>query len=477
VIRRLPNPVVHGTWSQAWWDGKPEFTALFGQPPSARTSSALTATLAKDGGWIRSLRDAPGDPVDPASVVVLAGQQPGLGGGPLLVPHKAATAVAYARALQSHIQRPVTPVFLLATQDHDSSEVDHLDLINPSNGQIERIRCALQPQYEMLARSSWEEASFDIFKSKLRSIYGVNKGLAEGLWPSSPAPEHAALLLQQAFSGTGLRFVEAHQLRGPATAILDRALAEPELLAEALQAGATLLNDCGFPSSFDPSDPRPLVLESRNGRRKRVEAGDKEAQSRLADNPADFSPHAALRPIVQAATLPVVAQVCGPSEILYLGQVRPLHALFELPAPQLVPRLEATRVQPEEIDLFDTDLRLPESHGPLDNPLAQLLASLAKFRTAVTDLDSGLAARADRFAHRSERDARALAEAPEWRGRSGRAQSRLRPRGQSQDAVLSWLPEAFGPEAPPLWAEHIIGLSQPFEPPAHILHAFTKEAP
>lgn len=477
MIRRLPNPVIHGAWSQAWWDGKPELAALFGRPPNPEVSSALASVLDKGGGWIPSLRDAPGDAVDPSSVVVLAGQQPGLGGGPLLVAHKAATAVAYARALQAHTQRPVIPVFLLATQDHDTSEVDHLDLINPSNGQLERIRCSLQPQSEMFARSSWEDASFSEFKSKLNSVYGISSRSLEGRWPPSPAPEHVALLLQQAFAGTGLRLVEAHQLQGPATAILDRALAEPKLLAEALRAGATLLNGCGFPSSFDPADPRPLVLESRNGRRKRVEAGDREARARLADNPTDFSPHAALRPIIQAATLPVVAQVCGPSEILYLGQARPLHTLFGLPAPQLVPRLEATRVQPDELELFDADLRLPSSRGPLDDPLAQLLASLSKFRTAVTDLDPKLAARADRFAHRSERDARALAETPEWRGRSGRAEARLRPRGQAQDAVLGWLPEAFGPEAPPLWAEHIIGLCQPFEPPAHMLHAFAKETP
>jgi hypothetical protein len=82
----------------------------------------------------------------------------------------------------------------------------------------------------------------------------------------------------------------------------------------------------------------------------------------------------------------------------------------------------------------------------------------------------------DRFAARAVRDAHALAESPEWRGRGGRADARLRPRGRHQDAVLGWLPEAFGPGAHQGWAEHLIALSRPLEPPVHVLHSPPKES-
>ena len=36
-----------------------------------------------------------------------------------------ATAVALAKTLEEHWQRPVVPVFLIATEDHDTSEIVH----------------------------------------------------------------------------------------------------------------------------------------------------------------------------------------------------------------------------------------------------------------------------------------------------------------------------------------------------------------
>lgn len=475
MIRRLPTPRVHGAWTKDWWVGDPGLTRLFGKAPGIDQAVALAARLQGPEQWTEALRPSNGDPVDPDSVVVLAGQQPVLGGGPLLVAHKAATAVAYARALQPHLDRPVVPVFLIATQDHDTSEVDHLDLIDPLNGHMKRIRCALGPRHETFSRCSWDSEIFKDFQGVLKSFCrSDNRSLIQSL-ATSPAAEHVAQLMETAFAGTGLQIVEAHRLRGPSSVILNRALAQPSELGARLAEGEARLRSCGFPRSFDPADPRPLVLESRDGRRRRIDVADEMASRRLAENPDDFSPHAALRPIVQAATLPVVAQVCGPSEILYLGQARGLHQLFGVTAPQLVPRLEATRVLPGELETLDQDLQPPASRAPVDKPLANLLGSLDAFRATVSDVDPGVAARVDRFAARATRDAHALAESPEWRGRSGRGEPRLRPRGRFQDAVLGWFPDAFGPHALPTWAEDIIQLSQPFEPPHHVLHALSTE--
>ena len=63
---------------------------------------------------------------DPSAALVLAGQQPGLLGGPLYNACKAVHVVRLARALEEHWQTPVVPAFWNHADDHDVAEVHHL---------------------------------------------------------------------------------------------------------------------------------------------------------------------------------------------------------------------------------------------------------------------------------------------------------------------------------------------------------------
>ncbi|HTE04781.1 MAG TPA: bacillithiol biosynthesis BshC, partial [Planctomycetota bacterium] len=142
--------IVHASWTADWWQGdgasatrSPSGTvsgtartvrsaaleAAFGSAPSLAALAAAADARARAGTpreWTTLLhgpaaRDVPAD-----ALVVVAGQQPVLLGGAALVAHKAATAIALAKLLAREWRRPVVPVFLLATEDHDTSEVDHL---------------------------------------------------------------------------------------------------------------------------------------------------------------------------------------------------------------------------------------------------------------------------------------------------------------------------------------------------------------
>ena len=59
------------------------------------------------------------------TLVIFAGQQPGLYGGPLLTLYKAMGIVKKAVKLQSQTGRPVVPIFWIACDDHDFEEVNH----------------------------------------------------------------------------------------------------------------------------------------------------------------------------------------------------------------------------------------------------------------------------------------------------------------------------------------------------------------
>ena len=471
AIARLA-PRVHAAWTRDWYAGDPALTALFGAAPSTgsleQTARAVDAPAPPDHGhWAACLMPEPeAAPVPSDALVVLAGQQPVLAGGPLLVAHKAATAIRLARDLGPSLGRPVIPVFLLATEDHDSSEVDHVDFFDHSNGSLRRVRAGIQPQHEAFFRSAWKAPDVE------RAVATLTDGRAQldAKTLSGSFSGHVVDLLRAAFGPLGLRFVEAHRLQAAGAPILARALDEPTALASALTDGARALEALGLRASFDPDDPRPLVLESREGRRRRLEPADAEAGRRQASHPEDFSPHAALRPVVQAAALPVVAQVCGPSEIVYLGQARSLHGLFGVTPPVLVPRLEATRLPdgagPESLDATD----LPGASADLDAALSRLLASVEEFERTVGAADPGLAGKLRRWHDAAARSAGRLAAAPAWRGRSpGGEADALKPRGRPQDTTLSWIAEAWRHGDPAAWGRHIVELCRPLEPPAHVV--------
>ena len=60
----------------------------------------------------------------PNSLAVVAGQQPGLFGGPLYTLYKALTAIAFARDLEAKTGVPAVPIFWIASDDHDFEECE-----------------------------------------------------------------------------------------------------------------------------------------------------------------------------------------------------------------------------------------------------------------------------------------------------------------------------------------------------------------
>ena len=79
----------------------------------------------------------------------------------------------------------------------------------------------------------------------------------------------------------------------------------------------------------------------------RYSAGDRsygreELVALARTSPEQFSPNVLLRPLVQDALFPTVCYVAGPSELAYLGQLRPVYARFGIPMPLVHPRATAT---------------------------------------------------------------------------------------------------------------------------------------
>jgi uncharacterized protein YllA (UPF0747 family) len=292
---------------------------------------------------------------------------------------------------------------------------------------------------------------------------------------------------------------------------LSRKLAEVvtrDLLVE-LERGTAALVEAGMPAAIDvPS--AALVFRLVEGRRHALRARgtdfsfDDEPGSRTAaelaaeivQDPADFSPGALLRPILQDTILPVAAYVGGWGELAYHAQLGALRRACGAPLTPFVPRLSATLVDPQSRASMrklgvsvDDVLRArgklgegelaheaaPEVIGRLREIGERAAKELGAQREELSALDRGLAAQLGRSAKRVRDTIETLAAkaARVHANTSGKGRAHLRrlnhglaPRNEPQERIRGaiefvarfgrdWL-DALLEEIDPLPTEHLV---------------------
>jgi bacillithiol synthase len=335
---------------------------------------------------------------DPATAVVVGGQQTGLFGGPLLALVKAATAVRYAEALEA-AGRPAVAVFWMATEDHDWAEVESAAFVGPAG----LLRLALGDDPSPLAPVG------------ARTIGPEIESLLAALAESFPNERFAAWRERLAgWWAEGARFGDAFAsqtvalLGGRAPLMLDSTL--PELKAAERPWLATLIaRRAEVEAAYAAADERvvargfelqvapqrgasPLFL-SRDGARRRIEwSGDDgfrlrgapgrgaepvtELLAALERDPGLVSPGVLARPAIQDAVLGTTLQIMGPGETAYLAQAGAIYPLLGIAAPW-------TALRPQVL-VFD---------GRQREHLAELGATLPELLFAPEAIASRIAAR------------------------------------------------------------------------------------
>ena len=147
--------------------------------------------------------------------------------------------------------------------------------------------------------------------------------------------------------------IEPGPLRRLTSPVLALAVERWEAVNAALDAGAVMLRKAGI----DPPLGSATVFEITPEGRRAVEIASGQARlaageiplGRLAAEirrrPDEFSPGAALRPVLQDAVLPVVATLGGPSELAYLWQIIPVYEALGVTPSRCAPRISATFVE------------------------------------------------------------------------------------------------------------------------------------
>jgi bacillithiol biosynthesis cysteine-adding enzyme BshC len=360
------------------------------------------------------------------TVVVTTGQQPGLFTGPLYTVFKALSAAALARRLEREWQRPVVPVFWLATDDHDFAEANHAAWLS-GDGTLRhhalRERAADAPLTPMYREPLGPDVvvALDLLRADLEGASGRDDVLA---WlerhyrPDATVGEAYGGALAELLAPHGVVCVDASRraLKAEAAPLLLRALARQEAMAGPLAALAAELAASHADPGVAVGDGATLVfVEGTQGRDRLVRSGDDFVARRsgerysladleriAAESPERLSPNVLLRPVVESAILPTVAYVAGPGELRYLALTPPVYEALGVPRQRPVPRWSGFVVEP----------RVDRVLAKFDLALDDLLEEGAAERRIVRDqLPDEVTAPLGRLRSTLERDYESLAAA------------------------------------------------------------------
>lgn len=307
---------------------------------------------------------------EPGAVVVTTGQQPGLFTGPLYTVYKALSAAALARALETSWQRPVVPVFWLATDDHDFAEANRAAW-TAADGSVREWVLRERPAQAPLTPMYREPLGDDIVPA-LAQLGGDLEGapgredvlawLGRHYRPDATVGSAFGGALAELLAPFGVVCLDAghRALKQLAAPWLLRALeASGRIEAELLPVLADLTARRADPGVAIGDGATLVFVEGREGRDRLVRQGDRFVARRggesfaLADlaalagaTPERLSPNVLLRPVVESAILPTVAYVAGPGELRYLALTPPVYQLLEVPRQQPVPRWSGVMVEP-----------------------------------------------------------------------------------------------------------------------------------
>jgi bacillithiol biosynthesis cysteine-adding enzyme BshC len=374
---------------------------------SAHAASGLTP--AQEGNLARLAQEG--------SLVVVTGQQAGLFGGPLYTLYKALGALRVAAEAEAALGCPVVPVFWIASEDHDYSEVSRLRLA-AADGRLLHLALPGHADFRSAGHIPVPtearhlvgelEALFPPSATGLRFAQALRAPLQSARRPS--LAEWFRAQLQALLGDRGLLFYDPMQpaLRALAAPVFASAPAHAAVANARIREAGDHLRAAGYAPGLDLEPDhvhlfiyyggRRLSLHS-TGDRIRTKGGEvdlslAELSARVHAEPTAFSPNVALRPVVQDFTLPVLVQLGGPGEVAYLAQLDGVFAAWDRAAPIVSPRPGATVVLPEDAAaLGRAGVDVPALRSDLEGVLERVAAADcgvdldALFAAARTDID------------------------------------------------------------------------------------------
>jgi bacillithiol biosynthesis cysteine-adding enzyme BshC len=304
--------------------------------------------------------------LDPRSVAVVTGQQAGLFTGPLYAFYKALSAIGWAARLERELERPVVPVFWVASEDHDWGEVDHAYILDKAD-EIRKIRLPQEVAlHQMVFHTELDPAAVQA------AVAEVARCLPEGPHKDEVLQDieqsfAAGMSMSDWFGKLLLKMVEPRgivlldpclpELRQLVAGCWTRTFDQLATLQDRLDRVYEQVAQRGFQplvvrdplntTMFYVRQGKRYVLETTGDNRLRarglgVEKPLPEWRALAEEHPEQFSSNVLLRPVVQDYLLPTLVYLGGPAEVSYHALAG---AVFEVHNRQLPPLMLRHRLR------------------------------------------------------------------------------------------------------------------------------------
>lgn len=335
---------------------------------------------------------------DPATRVVVTGQQPGLFGGPLMTFAKMVAAARWAAALEA-AGEPAVAVFWVATEDHDYAEVASATVLAAGGPRGFDLGPDTQPLLPVGMRAL-SPAVTEVLRAIGEAVPGESyaewlQALARWCQPDARFGEAFCRVMTAMLGAHCPLLLDAMHpaLKAAERPWLARLIERRGELAEALARHDAAVRERGYELRVTPQPGASPLFLLRQGERRRIEwrgesgfalrgahTADTGAAAELLhvldQNPSVVSPGVLARPAIADAVLGTTLQVLGPGELSYMPQAAAVYPLLEIEAPWVALRpqtlvLDAGKVQ----RLEESGLSLAEVLGErscLDRELAEL---------------------------------------------------------------------------------------------------------
>ena len=405
-------------------------------------------------------------------IVVTAGQQPALFGGPLYTWWKALSVVAFADALEKETGLPVAPVYWAATDDSDFVEAASTIVVTAEGAQRIQLDHLDDPGLPMSlvplgdARRQLDTLRVASGSAPHPAILDVTE---RAYSPGETIGSSFVKLLRNVLSPLGVAVLDSSHVavREQGRPVMQRALERAAAVESALITRDAELRAAGYSSQVQTVRGRSMVFSSKNGPRSRVSIPHSAEASRHEDG-LELSPNVLLRPTLERSILPTVAYLGGPAEIAYFAQVSAVAAAIGYDPPLILPRWSGIVIEPRVRKILDRYALTP---GDFKDPHAvetrlareslpeDLRASIAELRRVVekqiaeleaADKEHVVSARVTEglrrtLQHRVERLERRYVAAIKQRGNAAlhdiaTARAALYPLGLPQERALNVIP-------------------------------------
>lgn len=301
---------------------------------------------------------------DPATRVIVTGQQAGIALGPLYTLYKALGCILHAKRQEDLTGTPVIPMFWVASEDHDFEEVRRVAWLN-KDGVIEKWQYEDADYVQGRSMSDvvvddfiwnlverWDHTTIESeFKQEVLAWLKGAIDNAENL------DDFFCRLLAGLTGEFGLVMVTPRlsRIRREALRMFEIELRDRSASSRAVIAAGKSLAAAGYTPALHRREEDINFFIYENGLRCKLswrgdgivaehggevirECSAEALLEEVRENPQKISTNVVSRPLTQDAALPTLAYIGGPGEIAYFAQLREVYSMWEVAMPMIVPR-------------------------------------------------------------------------------------------------------------------------------------------